>query len=170
MTSLSFPDVSVWLAVMLADHAHRARWESFSRYAQIGVLRPLTTAAAMSVLLVRYGLSNSLVGWRLRVAGSISGGCEQRHTARGSLGSRPIHAFELGASCASECECRKGHLSRALNAQCRKWPFAVLPRDRTRQHHRLAGDSGPRRLSARRRGARRIRSCALWLYGARRGW
>jgi len=59
MTSLSFPDVNVWLAVLLADHMHRASarkwWESdasaiiaFSRFTQIGVLRLLTTAAAMS--------------------------------------------------------------------------------------------------------------------------
>jgi toxin-antitoxin system PIN domain toxin len=59
MTSLSFPDVNVWLAVLLADHIHRARarkwWESdapaiiaFSRFTQISVLRLLTTAAAMN--------------------------------------------------------------------------------------------------------------------------
>jgi uncharacterized protein len=59
MTSLSFPDVNVWLAVLLADHVHRppARkwWESdgsaiiaFSRFTQIGVLRLLTTAAVMN--------------------------------------------------------------------------------------------------------------------------
>jgi predicted nucleic acid-binding protein len=59
MTSLSFPDVNVWLAVLLADHVYRAParkwWESdapaiiaFSRFTQIGVLRLLTTAAAQS--------------------------------------------------------------------------------------------------------------------------
>jgi hypothetical protein len=59
MTSLSFPDVNVWLAVLLADHIHRAParkwWESdvsaiiaFSRFTQISVLRLLTTAAAMN--------------------------------------------------------------------------------------------------------------------------
>ncbi len=59
MTSLSFPDVNVWLAVLLADHMHRtpARqwWGSegsaiiaFSRFTQISVLRLLTTAAAMN--------------------------------------------------------------------------------------------------------------------------
>lgn len=59
MTSLSFPDVNVWLALLLADHTHRAAaiawWDSdsseviaFSRFTQIGVLRILTTSAAMS--------------------------------------------------------------------------------------------------------------------------
>ncbi len=60
MTSLSFPDVNVWLALLLADHVHRALasewWESgrssqtiaFCRLTQIGVLRLLTTAAAMN--------------------------------------------------------------------------------------------------------------------------
>jgi toxin-antitoxin system PIN domain toxin len=59
MTSLSFPDVNVWLAVLLADHVHRASarkwWESdaseiiaFSRFTQVSVLRLLTTAAAMN--------------------------------------------------------------------------------------------------------------------------
>jgi hypothetical protein len=59
MTSLSFPDVNVWLAVLLADHIHRASarewWESessetigFCRVTQISVLRLLTTAAAMN--------------------------------------------------------------------------------------------------------------------------
>lgn len=58
MTSLSFPDVNVWLALLLADHIHRTAatewWNSdasevvaFSRFTQIGVLRILTTAAAM---------------------------------------------------------------------------------------------------------------------------
>jgi toxin-antitoxin system PIN domain toxin len=59
MTSLSFPDVNVWLALMLADHVRREaakRWwladESeaiaFSRFTQIGVLRLLTTSTAMN--------------------------------------------------------------------------------------------------------------------------
>jgi toxin-antitoxin system PIN domain toxin len=59
MTSLSFPDVNVWLAVLLADHVHRPRarkwWESeasetiaFSRFTQISLLRLLTTATAMN--------------------------------------------------------------------------------------------------------------------------
>jgi len=59
MTSLSFPDVNVWLALLLADHTHRgaaaAWWNSaasqtiaFSRFTQMGVLRILTTAAAMN--------------------------------------------------------------------------------------------------------------------------
>jgi toxin-antitoxin system PIN domain toxin len=59
MTSLSFPDVNVWLALLLADHTHRASarewWESdisetiaFCRVTQISVLRLLTTAAAMN--------------------------------------------------------------------------------------------------------------------------
>jgi len=59
MTSLSFPDVNVWLALLLADHTHRpsakAWWESdqsgqivFARLTQISVLRLLTSAAAMN--------------------------------------------------------------------------------------------------------------------------
>jgi toxin-antitoxin system PIN domain toxin len=59
MTLLSFPDVNVWLALMLADHIHRASarewWESdssetiaFCRLTQVSVLRLLTTAAAMN--------------------------------------------------------------------------------------------------------------------------
>jgi hypothetical protein len=59
MTSLSFPDVNVWLAVISPDHVHRAAarrwWDSdaseviaFSRFAQIGVPRLLTTAAVMN--------------------------------------------------------------------------------------------------------------------------
>jgi toxin-antitoxin system PIN domain toxin len=59
MTSLSFPDVNVWLALLLADHTHRAAatawWESdsaetiaFCRVTQISVLRLLTTSAAMN--------------------------------------------------------------------------------------------------------------------------
>ncbi len=58
MTSLSFPDINVWLAVLMADHVHRAAakrwWEqssdslAFVRLTQVGVLRLLTTAAAMN--------------------------------------------------------------------------------------------------------------------------
>ena len=59
MSSLSFPDVNVWLALLMADHTHRrsakAWWESdrsdkiaFARLTQIGVLRLLTTSAAMN--------------------------------------------------------------------------------------------------------------------------
>jgi hypothetical protein len=59
MTSLSFPDVNVWLALLLADHIHRpaARvwWESdaaeaivFCRVTQVGVLHLLTSAAVMN--------------------------------------------------------------------------------------------------------------------------
>ena len=59
MHSLSLPDINVWLAILLADHVHRdaARhwWESdtsevvaFIRFTQLGVLRLLTTAAAMN--------------------------------------------------------------------------------------------------------------------------
>lgn len=58
-TSLTFPDVNVWLAVLLADHSQRKAaqewWEqdqsdvlAFVRFTQIGVLRLLTTAAAMN--------------------------------------------------------------------------------------------------------------------------
>ena len=57
--SLSFPDVNVWLALLLADHVHRDTakdwWNSnnfeligFTRITQIGVLRLLTTAAVMN--------------------------------------------------------------------------------------------------------------------------
>jgi toxin-antitoxin system PIN domain toxin len=59
MTLLSFPDVNVWLALMMADHVHRnaARhwWLTdqseaivFSRITQISVLRVVTTAGAMN--------------------------------------------------------------------------------------------------------------------------
>ena len=59
MTSLSFPDVNVWLALLLADHTHRVSagewWKSdtsqaiaFCRATQISVLRLLTTSAAMN--------------------------------------------------------------------------------------------------------------------------
>jgi hypothetical protein len=65
--TLLFPDLNVWLALSVEGHAHNAaawRWmgtvkaESrllFSRYTQIGLLRLLTNAAAMSdrVLTVR---------------------------------------------------------------------------------------------------------------------
>ena len=59
MTSLSFPDVNVWLALLYEDHVHRATaltwWKSeagdrigFTRLTQMGVLRLVTTAAAMN--------------------------------------------------------------------------------------------------------------------------
>ncbi len=59
MTSLIFPDINVWLAILLADHVHRSAaqewWDSdnsdviaFIRLTQHGVLRLLTTAAAMN--------------------------------------------------------------------------------------------------------------------------
>lgn len=59
MSLLTFPDVNVWLAVVLEDHVHREtakRWWSddrsdtlaFVRFTQIAVLRVLTTAAAMN--------------------------------------------------------------------------------------------------------------------------
>jgi predicted nucleic acid-binding protein len=59
MASSSFPDVNVWLALLLENHTSRAAarnwWESdqsevigFSRFTQIGVLRLLTTGAAMN--------------------------------------------------------------------------------------------------------------------------
>jgi len=54
---LSFPDVNVWMALVLEHHAHRetARrwWEAtegsvaFTRFTQMSLLRLLTTAAAM---------------------------------------------------------------------------------------------------------------------------
>lgn len=54
----TFPDVNVWLAVLTADHAHRAAakrwWEedtsptlAFVRLTQLGLLRLLTTASVM---------------------------------------------------------------------------------------------------------------------------
>jgi len=56
-SSLNFPDVNVWMALLLENHAHRkaARlwWRAaeatiaFTRFTQISVLRLLTTAAAM---------------------------------------------------------------------------------------------------------------------------
>ena len=58
MNSLSFPDVNVWLALLLEDHVHRpaalAWWRSvsgmigFTRIVQLSVLRLCTTAAAMN--------------------------------------------------------------------------------------------------------------------------
>ena len=55
--SLSFPDVNVWMAVVMEHHVHRAAakiwWEAaegpiaFTRFTQIGLLRLLTTSAAM---------------------------------------------------------------------------------------------------------------------------
>ena len=59
MISSSFPDVNVWLALLLEDHVHRATakrwWEStqsdligFLRVTQLSVLRLLTTQAAMN--------------------------------------------------------------------------------------------------------------------------
>jgi predicted nucleic acid-binding protein len=57
MTSLSFPDVNVWLALATAEHVHSAiarHWWgretgriAFSRMTQIGFLRLMTAAAAM---------------------------------------------------------------------------------------------------------------------------
>ncbi len=58
MTSLIFPDVNVWLAMLLENHVHHAtasNWwahagdirAAFTRMTQMGVLRLLTTAAAM---------------------------------------------------------------------------------------------------------------------------
>lgn len=57
MSSLSFPDINVWLAVATPEHVHSAAagrwWEqetgtiAFSRFTQHGLLRLLTTSAAM---------------------------------------------------------------------------------------------------------------------------
>jgi len=57
MTSLSFPDINVWLALVASEHVHHASargwWEAetgrigFSRLTQLGFLRLMTTAAAM---------------------------------------------------------------------------------------------------------------------------
>ena len=57
MSSLSFPDVNVWLALAAPEHVHSAAagrwWEretgqiAFSRFTQLGFLRLMTTAAAM---------------------------------------------------------------------------------------------------------------------------
>jgi toxin-antitoxin system PIN domain toxin len=59
MSSLGFPDVNVWLALLLEDHVHRSvalRWWrsapfeviAFSRFTQMSVLRLLTTPAVMN--------------------------------------------------------------------------------------------------------------------------
>ena len=59
MAGLSFPDVNVWLAILMADHVHRQsakRWWkednsevlALVRFTQLGVLRLLTTAAVMN--------------------------------------------------------------------------------------------------------------------------
>lgn len=59
MNSLIFPDINVWLAILLNKHAHRglakAWWDveesqtiAFVRLTQVGVLRLLTTAAVMN--------------------------------------------------------------------------------------------------------------------------
>jgi uncharacterized protein len=57
MSSLSFPDVNVWLALASSEHVHAVAahrwWEqetgciAFSRITQMGFLRLMTTAAAM---------------------------------------------------------------------------------------------------------------------------
>ena len=58
MTSLSFPDVNVWFAVLVQDHVHhstaKAWWDAdeseaimLSRFTQLSLLRLLTTSAAM---------------------------------------------------------------------------------------------------------------------------
>lgn len=57
MTTLSFPDINVWLAIAATEHIHselaRRWWEeeegaiAFSRMTQLGFLRLVTTAAAM---------------------------------------------------------------------------------------------------------------------------
>ncbi len=57
MTSLSFPDINVWLALAAPEHIHasvaRVWWEqengtiAFCRLTQLGFLRLMTTAAAM---------------------------------------------------------------------------------------------------------------------------
>lgn len=57
MSSLSFPDINVWLAIAAPEHVHAKPagewWKqeagtiAFSRFTQIGFLRLLTTAAAM---------------------------------------------------------------------------------------------------------------------------
>jgi len=57
--SLILPDINVWLAILLEDHVHRPAavrwWEhdrsdvlGFIRFTQVGVLRLLTTPAAMN--------------------------------------------------------------------------------------------------------------------------
>jgi uncharacterized protein len=57
MSSLSFPDINVWLALAAPEHVHavlaRRWWErqtgniAFCRLTQLGFLRLMTTAAAM---------------------------------------------------------------------------------------------------------------------------
>lgn len=57
MSSLSFPDINIWLALASPEHVHAASaqrwWEqesgriAFSRLTQLGLLRLTTTAAAM---------------------------------------------------------------------------------------------------------------------------
>lgn len=57
MSLLNFPDLNVWLALTVSEHVHyrtaRHWWGSghgriaFSRFTQIGLLRLMTTAAAM---------------------------------------------------------------------------------------------------------------------------
>jgi hypothetical protein len=57
-TSLVFPDVNVWLALLLADHVHRSRarawWNTaastiaFTRFTALSVLRLLTTPSVMN--------------------------------------------------------------------------------------------------------------------------
>ncbi|MGA7341038.1 MAG: TA system VapC family ribonuclease toxin [Terracidiphilus sp.] len=57
MSSLSFPDINVWLALATPEHIHsqpaRRWWDqesgaiAFSRFTQLGFLRLVTTAAAM---------------------------------------------------------------------------------------------------------------------------
>jgi len=57
MSSLSFPDLNVWLALATPEHVHaavaRRWWEeeagaiAFSRLTQLGLLRLMTTAAVM---------------------------------------------------------------------------------------------------------------------------
>ena len=59
MSSLSFPDVNVWLAVLIGRHVHRSVAQSwwnqdqsdvigFTRVTQLSVLRLLTKSAAMN--------------------------------------------------------------------------------------------------------------------------
>lgn len=58
MTSSSFPDVNVWLALLVSEHVHHriakewwnnsnSEFVGFCRFTQMGVLRLLTNAAAM---------------------------------------------------------------------------------------------------------------------------
>jgi uncharacterized protein len=56
-SSLNFPDVNVWMALLLENHVHRQTallwWQgtdariAFTRFTEISILRLLTTAAAM---------------------------------------------------------------------------------------------------------------------------